>query len=361
MEDQVRNHVFQVLTSLGTGTAFYVADFDLFVTNFHVIAGHREVALKGLGHTRDLARVVLVNPDADLAFLRCDRESPGGAGIQLIEGARAKRGQRIHIHGYPLGLSYTVTDGVVSAEDQPLDGRHYLQTDAAINPGNSGGPMVDDADHLLGVTTLKVNDAENVGLGIHAADLIAELQDYSADDEMYHVRCNSCRSLIVEESLFCAFCGGGLPSAAFDLAEPTAFVRFVEAALAGSDMDPVLARGGEGLWEFHRGSALVRIFVHDQSFLIAHSPISQIPQRDLGPLLEFLASAPVRPYTLGIGGNQIHVSYRVHISDLFSELGSQISEELGHLAIKADELDDLLKERFGCEMSVEARQEMPAS
>jgi serine protease Do len=80
-------------------------------------------------------------------------------------------GQTVIAIGNPVGLSASVSSGVVSALGRPLtlEDRSYenlIQTDTAINPGNSGGALIDLAGHLVGINTLVRSDAQNIGFAI---------------------------------------------------------------------------------------------------------------------------------------------------------------------------------------------------
>ena len=69
--------------------------------------------------------------------------------------------------GAPLGLTDTVTTGVVSAF-RSRAGRpgRSIQFDAPINPGNSGGPVINGAKQVVGIATAKASDAEGIGLAV---------------------------------------------------------------------------------------------------------------------------------------------------------------------------------------------------
>ncbi len=80
-------------------------------------------------------------------------------------------GQTVIAIGNPVGLSASVSSGVVSALGRPLalEDRTYenlIQTDTAINPGNSGGALIDLAGRLVGINTLVRRDAQNIGFAI---------------------------------------------------------------------------------------------------------------------------------------------------------------------------------------------------
>jgi putative serine protease PepD len=165
--------VFRVSTSAGLGTGFAFGNETsdggtYLLTNFHVVEavynrGVRTVALEQQNR-RWTANVVKVDPEADLALLQVPDKFP-----RLQPAAEAaKPGQPVVVVGAPLGLSDTVTSGVVSAL-RTVGGRPVLQFDASVNPGNSGGPVVNAQKQVVGVVNAKLNNAEGISLGIPVA------------------------------------------------------------------------------------------------------------------------------------------------------------------------------------------------
>jgi S1-C subfamily serine protease len=168
--------VFRIEAGDSIGTAFAVgsaADDDEtnLLTNYHVVeglwlVGGREVFLERTDQ-RHSATIVAVDPDVDLAWLRTDRSFVG----LLPASEEVRAGQPIVAVGAPLGLTDTVTTGVVStAERDLLDGSGtHIQFDASVNPGNSGGPVINSATEVVGITTLKAGDAEGIGFAVPMA------------------------------------------------------------------------------------------------------------------------------------------------------------------------------------------------
>jgi putative serine protease PepD len=168
--------VFRVDAGEFSGTAFAISKpgapasggTDL-LTNYHVIQsiyedGRKSVTLQH-DNKRYTATVTRVNPDKDLALLRASATFPrlGAAGTQ------APSGTPIIVIGAPLGLSQSVTSGIISAvrSDIPGEsGKTFIQFSAPINPGNSGGPVVDAHKKVVGIASAKANGAEGIGLAI---------------------------------------------------------------------------------------------------------------------------------------------------------------------------------------------------
>jgi S1-C subfamily serine protease len=154
------------------GSGFAIDDRGHIVTNNHVVAGGGEVSVIGQDGRRRSAEVIGRDPANDLAVLRV---AAAGAPTPLtLAGAGDLRvGEPVLAVGSPLGLSGTVTAGIVSALDRRVrlgdDGarRTAIQTDASINPGNSGGPLVNARGEVVGVNTAiaTLDGSGNIGIG----------------------------------------------------------------------------------------------------------------------------------------------------------------------------------------------------
>ncbi len=351
-----KKSIYKIITAGGTGTGFKVVNQDFLITNYHVISGSKVVAVEDHNKNRFLAQVAMVNPEVDLAFLNVEDLKKVEGTIILDATKEVINTQKVYINGFPFGMPFTVTEGIVSSPNQPMQGRNYVQTDAAVNPGNSGGPMLNDEGYLVGVTTSKFTEADNVGFGIKHTDVIKQINDYNFDDIKYRVKCNSCDSFTTEESEFCSNCGNSINISVFEEFEKSHFANFTEEALTELGVNPILCRAGRDFWEFHQGSARVRIFTtNNNKYLFATSPLNNLPKSNLGELLTYINSNKVPPYQLGIYDNKIFISYRTHLSDIYSDRKDEVKKAIINLALKADELDDFFKDTYGCEMAMESK------
>lgn len=350
----ISDSIFKINTASGSGSGFYIKEYDIIVTNYHVVNGNREVSVENTGKERYLANVVMVNPVTDLAFLKCN-ESLNAAGISINKETVPYGRDQIFVHGFPFGMPYTITQGIISASDQLMDGRHYVQTDAAVNPGNSGGPMLNAKDELVAVTTSKFNNADNVGFGIPIKTVVEELETLSSitDYTSYSLKCNSCGTLISEKIEYCNSCGSNIDTKvfAFETNQLSKIAVFVEDALTAAGTNPVLARNGANIWEFHHGSSLIRIFLFKNNYLYVTSPLNELPKGNLGSLFEYLLEDHLNPYKLGIHKDTIYVSYRIAVADIFSSRASEVKDNIVKMLQKADELDDFFVNNFDCKMT----------
>jgi len=188
------------------GSGIILTSDGLIMTNKHVVAAPgaasqdpvRRLAKLNDGRSAPF-NVVATDTESDIAVVRAEGIS-GLAPISLGSSADLRVGQPVAAVGSPLGLSGTVTVGIVSALDRPVvgagDGNAQLaafdaiQTDAALNPGNSGGALVDMHGKLIGMNSATASlgglgdnaDAQSGSIGIgfaipvdHAARIASEL------------------------------------------------------------------------------------------------------------------------------------------------------------------------------------------
>jgi hypothetical protein len=346
-------NVVKIGTSSGSGSGFYLKKHGIIVTNNHVVAGHKMVSIETQKQDRFTAKVVFLNPIVDLAFLLPSRPLDDTHELFIQPSSTLQSMDRVAVLGFPYGMPFTITDGIVSSAKQLMNGRHYIQTDAAVNPGNSGGPLVNLRGEIVGVTTAKFTNADNVGFAILADDLLADLESFSENvDLQFSVKCPSCSSLLFEKMEYCNNCGAEIDqNTLFEEPKQTPLALFVEDGLKHLNIDPVIARNGHDYWEFHQGSSLVRIFVYNKNYLYTTSPLVKIPKSNLEPVYRYILSQPIKPFVFGIWQGMIYLSYRVHMSDIHSNLKEDIQRNIAQFAQKADELDNYLIDTFACERS----------
>jgi putative serine protease PepD len=178
----------------GTGSGFLIDREGRIVTNNHVVAGAADGSrIRVLYSDGRRVNAVLVgrSPSYDIAVIKAS----GAASLEPIElgdSDDVQVGEPVLAIGSPLGLSGTVTEGIVSARNRPVivsetsdaDAPtayiNAIQTDAQINPGSSGGPLVDAGARVVGVNSaiLTFGQSRNIGLGfaipINQAVIIAD-------------------------------------------------------------------------------------------------------------------------------------------------------------------------------------------
>lgn len=164
--------------SVNIGTGFVYDPRGYILTNEHVIHGATQVTLRQYGRKRPLrAQVVGTDYKHDIAILKADIVVPN----TLLKVGRSKDirvGEWVLAIGSPLGLDHTVTVGIVSATERPMEigDRSYpnlLQTDAAINRGNSGGPLINMRGDVIGMNTAVSQSSQGIGFAI-SADVLRE-------------------------------------------------------------------------------------------------------------------------------------------------------------------------------------------
>ncbi|MBV9710135.1 MAG: trypsin-like peptidase domain-containing protein [Ktedonobacteraceae bacterium] len=157
-----------VTTAQGSalGSGVIIDKRGYIVTNNHVVNGAQTIQVVMADGTKYVGQVSGTDPADDLAVVKINPPANMPV-IKLGDSSQLKVGQDVLAIGNPLGITQTVTNGIVSALNRTVsEGQgganlpDAIQTDAPINPGNSGGALVDLQGNLIGIPTLTAIDPE---------------------------------------------------------------------------------------------------------------------------------------------------------------------------------------------------------
>jgi putative serine protease PepD len=144
----------------GAGSGSIIDPQGDILTNYHVIANAEKLTVSFGGGKTYPARVVGKDPDTDLAVIRLlEQPKEAMTVVPLGDSDHLVVGQKVLAIGNPFGLDRTLTTGVISGLERPIQAENHrqiegaIQTDAAINPGNSGGPLLDSHGRMIGINS----------------------------------------------------------------------------------------------------------------------------------------------------------------------------------------------------------------
>ena len=155
-----RNLPGRTIRRRGLGSGVVIDRAGYVVTNWHVIRDADEIRVQLADGRVAVPTLVGTDPDTELALLKIDL--PDLPEIRLGRSDTLEVGDVVLAIGNSLGLSQTVTMGIVSATGRGLDiapFEDFIQTDAAINVGNSGGALVNARGELVGINTAVISTA----------------------------------------------------------------------------------------------------------------------------------------------------------------------------------------------------------
>lgn len=165
----------------GVGSGYVVEADGTVVTNCHVIAGtHEATAVFKNGDSAKVLGTLFIDQNRDIAILKIDKQSLPT--VPLAD-ALPRQGDSVTAFGAPVGLSFSASDGIVSAirkgqelaEGETLPGT-WIQTTAPISPGNSGGPLVNRDGKVVGMNTMVLIIGQNLNFAISSVDVADALQ-----------------------------------------------------------------------------------------------------------------------------------------------------------------------------------------
>ena len=168
---KVKPTIVEVYVTLAKGAAIgsgvIINSQGYIVTNNHVVSGALTIQVVLSNGTKEPAQLAGADAAYDLAVLKIAVPKGGLSVATLGDSTQLQVGQEVLVIGNPLGITQTVTNGIVSALKRSVSEgqggptiQNAIQTDAPINPGNSGGALVDLQGNVVGIPTLTAIDPE---------------------------------------------------------------------------------------------------------------------------------------------------------------------------------------------------------
>lgn len=151
------------------GTGFILDRAGLIATNLHVIEGESTIKVRLFDGGREYPVVSIAGIDRDhdlaLMWIRPSGKLPT---VRLGDSSGASAGDKVYAIGNPLGMDYSITDGLISQVRRISEQLTILQISAPISQGSSGGPLFNQFGEVIGVTTMIVAQGQNINLAVPA-------------------------------------------------------------------------------------------------------------------------------------------------------------------------------------------------
>ena len=165
--DESLKGVITIKTNIAQGTGFIISSDGYIVTNAHMLSGASEVQITTFDENKISAELIGYNAELDIALLKIGGEYNF---LELGNSDETQVGERVIAIGNPLGLQFSVSEGIVSGiHRQGINELEaYTQTDAALNPGNSGGPLINKNGKVIGINNFKLGSGESLGFALES-------------------------------------------------------------------------------------------------------------------------------------------------------------------------------------------------
>lgn len=175
--------VVSVSTDVAQGSGFIFSEHGYVVTNAHVLSGgsYAEVLTYGSNSFKE-AELIGYDSELDVAILKISGNYEDEK-MEFADSNKVNVGQRAIAIGNPLGLSFTVTEGIISATDRvgPNNQPIYLQIDTPLNSGNSGGPLINTEGEVIGINNFKIRGGENLGFALESNYAVSTINQIFRD------------------------------------------------------------------------------------------------------------------------------------------------------------------------------------
>ncbi len=222
--DQILPAVVQIITPTGQGTGFVINEKDgLIVTNKHVVEFNTFVQVVTNDGRKFYGQVVASDPHIDLSVLYVNETFPKA--LKLSDSSNVRLGESVIAIGHPYGYDYTISQGIISSKGRKNVGPtfrdvEFFQLDMGINPGNSGGPVMKrDSGEVVGMVTLGVREADNIGFAVpsnYDREFLSKIATMSKTDAIDSTYCSVCGNMEKKDAKYCSRCGSTIEKISLD-------------------------------------------------------------------------------------------------------------------------------------------------
>jgi len=159
--------VVTIKTDVAQGTGFIINENGFIVTNAHVLNEAHYANLYTYDNLEYPADLIGYDNTLDIAVLKI---SGNFQKLVLGNSDDIKVGEKVIAIGNPLGLSFSASEGIVSAVNREGQNGlpYYIQTDVALNPGNSGSPLINKQGEVIGINNFKIGGFESLGFALES-------------------------------------------------------------------------------------------------------------------------------------------------------------------------------------------------
>lgn len=164
------------LYAAGEGSGFISDPNGKIVTNYHVIEQAARLSVHTAdGQTYEVQEICAYDELRDVAVLRI--AATGLPAVKLGDSDAVRTGDRIYTIGSPMGLEYTLSDGLVSQASRTVQGQAFIQISAPISPGSSGGVLLNERAEVIGIPSRAEEGfgAQNLNMAIPINSLLLYL------------------------------------------------------------------------------------------------------------------------------------------------------------------------------------------
>lgn len=149
------------------GSGFFISD-NMVITNYHVIEGAKRIEVSTSKSKYTVSTIIGYNDVLDIAILKVDASKQD---YLVMNSSDVAVGDEVYALGSPLGLTGTMTEGMISTASRVMEGVDCVQTTAPLSPGNSGGPLVNTYGEVIGINTMGMSDGQNLNFAVNIKEI----------------------------------------------------------------------------------------------------------------------------------------------------------------------------------------------
>jgi serine protease Do len=344
--ENISKAIVQVSTPQCIGNGLVLPDYNLIVTNLHLVDGSPEVVISSKSNPPILAQVEYTDEIYDLAFIALPT-SISARSLSLTN--------QPLVENQPV-FTYTNAQqsGKITNTASTFYGINHIQTDIAIATDYSGSPLVNEIGEVIGlISGLLQNGNPNISYALPSEHILKSLEAFKKVNSNSATRCRNCETIVAVNTVgagnLCPSCGESveLPHQALPY-QAEGVSRTIEALIQELGHEPVLTRRGPYQWALIEGSATIFLSYYEpRGYIMGDAFLCQMPENgDTDRIYEFLLrqNYSTKGLTFSIHQKDIVLSLIIYDRHLNTDTAKEL---LQNLLERADYYDNVLVEEYG--------------
>lgn len=345
---QAPRNIVQIATPYSTGTGFFWAKEQVYVTCEHIVRDNREVVIQRADAEKELAEVLFTDPVYDVAFLK-NKNATEKDGAALAQ-ERTEGGTALKVYGFTPNTHLKKADLRLISSNFHYEGHDWILLDTEMESDYTGSPLLNEGGEIIGMN-IGFFAEEDYQLALSATQLKQVWEDFKCGTGKIGTRCYNCEYVFFAGEVkkhTCPNCKDYLilPDQAKEF-QPSGVSYTIEKLIENAGYQARLSRRGPNNWQITQGSARVNISYYEKNGLIsADAHLCMLPEPESPEILQFLLKQNHRleSLTFSVDHQDVILSVLIHDKYLNTETGIKLFR---HLLEQADYYDNILVDKFG--------------
>lgn len=338
--ENIKKNVVRISTPYSTGNGIIIPQWNLIVTNEHIVRDCRQVLVEGIHLKREKHDILFLDEKNDIALIACTQNDASDVNFEIND-----VGDDLRIVGLSITADLMLKEGKrIPCTSEETSVKH----NAFLNSEFNGSPVFNVHGNLLGIGVFINANNKDAGYFLPMFVINKDHEDYTKHYPVKAVRCPYCESIVVDYSRNCYHCSNSIKSIShIEEYEARGINKLIEEVILSLGYDVGISRRGISKWLIDEGSANITITYNEKSgFVVAEATLAFAASEFETEMYTYLMKQNYfnKGMSFNLKEDSIILSLMIYDQHLHFNTCKKL---IGNLIKNADRYDTILINEFG--------------